>query len=701
MPSDLDPKNPADGSPARKADLRNALSVIKRELEHGGYVTVPGQSARERQVRDKLSDLFAAADFGEADTLVEVLKRRAGAKNGQFALVSGGTAINDAAGGIFVWDGSSSLPHDGGTVLQPTSVTGAGRWRRIFQETVNVRWFGAKGDDTADDTAAFQAALATGKNVFVPNGTYRVVSTLTIGANGKSQALIGENSERTLIRYVGSGVAIQAIYHRCRLETFALWGCASNYSVTHGAVGLVLGTGPLSGDKIYARGLNVRYFRKAGIVLNGLQNAAIVDTNASFNGCNWLVTNATRNISLFNCNSSDWPNSTATTAGRPSWIPQDIWDRAPNVRGFYFGMPSWIEPEVPLNTWAPGTNYVEKIPSNVFFFGSINERFDRHDAIFEVREFNGLLVMHAVELTRTAPNGSLLLLKEFENGTSNAPNALRQVALYNPQFNQSTPTSSEKFWIVTNEGSHPVRVSGYETSFSVRGPAIYLDNPTAHLLEAEPVFDGTIKGWVAQTGNDDVGWSNNRLRYTAKSTAGSARCAPHFNLRFGYKSLSGRLMKLTVVPTLIANEVNGSGDSYRLQMELPASPWVTDVLTLKPNDVNTEKTVIFPLASNMTGAIRITCANGISLVTGTAVGNGGGNNTVKLAANATGNYVGRRIRLTSGQGSGQFATITAFDPATQIATTDTVWASPGPGAGTNYVIEPVIELARVHLALVG
>lgn len=43
-----------------------------------------------------------------------------------------------------------------------------------FADVINVKDFGAIGDGVADDTAAFEAASATGKAVFVPCGTYYV-----------------------------------------------------------------------------------------------------------------------------------------------------------------------------------------------------------------------------------------------------------------------------------------------------------------------------------------------------------------------------------------------------------------------------------------------------------------------------------------------------------------------------------------------
>jgi len=39
---------------------------------------------------------------------------------------------------------------------------------------INVKDFGAKGDGVTDDTIAFQNALNTGKDVFIPQGTFMV-----------------------------------------------------------------------------------------------------------------------------------------------------------------------------------------------------------------------------------------------------------------------------------------------------------------------------------------------------------------------------------------------------------------------------------------------------------------------------------------------------------------------------------------------
>lgn len=73
---------------------------------------------------------------------------------------------------------------------------------------VNVKDFGAIGTaagavaNQAADTAAFAAALATGRNVWVPTGTYYTSATLNIGAG---QCLCGEGRAHTFIYYSGTG----------------------------------------------------------------------------------------------------------------------------------------------------------------------------------------------------------------------------------------------------------------------------------------------------------------------------------------------------------------------------------------------------------------------------------------------------------------------------------------------------------------
>lgn len=79
-----------------------------------------------------------------------------------------------------------------------------------LRDFVSVKDFGAIGTanpaNEITDTAAFLAALASGRNVFVPEGTYYVSQTLVIAAR---QVLKGAGRGLTTIRYSGGGTGIR------------------------------------------------------------------------------------------------------------------------------------------------------------------------------------------------------------------------------------------------------------------------------------------------------------------------------------------------------------------------------------------------------------------------------------------------------------------------------------------------------------
>jgi hypothetical protein len=61
--------------------------------------------------------------------------------------VLGYHAPGDGGGGQFYWEGSSREVENGGTVIVPASKPSAGRWKRLVDGPLSVRWFGAIGDD--------------------------------------------------------------------------------------------------------------------------------------------------------------------------------------------------------------------------------------------------------------------------------------------------------------------------------------------------------------------------------------------------------------------------------------------------------------------------------------------------------------------------------------------------------------------------
>lgn len=75
-----------------------------------------------------------------------------------------------------------------------------------LRDVVSVKDFGAVGDGVADDTAAIQAAINSGKAAFVPKGTYKISATLDL--NNGYKALIGDPS-MPIINKTTAGPAIR------------------------------------------------------------------------------------------------------------------------------------------------------------------------------------------------------------------------------------------------------------------------------------------------------------------------------------------------------------------------------------------------------------------------------------------------------------------------------------------------------------
>lgn len=115
---------------------------------------------------------------------------------GRVVYLSGRTSAGDGGQGFFVWssaDQSAAVtadPRQGLTVAPTIAPTGAsGAWLRQVSGSVDVRWFGAIGNGVADDTAAIQAAVNSGrKGVHLPAGDWSF-SQLTLSVGGQELTL--------------------------------------------------------------------------------------------------------------------------------------------------------------------------------------------------------------------------------------------------------------------------------------------------------------------------------------------------------------------------------------------------------------------------------------------------------------------------------------------------------------------------------
>lgn len=105
------------------------------------------------------------------------------------ALADGGTGASTAAGARTVFDVYSTSESDDSYATKTYLPNGTGAVTRTvvgkLQESVSVTDFGAVGDGVTDATDAFQAALDTGLNVFVPDGTYLITAGLTMDVSGQ------------------------------------------------------------------------------------------------------------------------------------------------------------------------------------------------------------------------------------------------------------------------------------------------------------------------------------------------------------------------------------------------------------------------------------------------------------------------------------------------------------------------------------
>lgn len=106
----------------------------------------------------------------------------------------------DGGGGLFRWDNASTATAIPGIIIG----TGTGRWIRLYDGAIDVRWCGAKNDDSTDNSSAFTAALATGKDLRIEGGgTYRFSTAQPV--TGAKRVTVGAD---TTLDWRGAGFGI-------------------------------------------------------------------------------------------------------------------------------------------------------------------------------------------------------------------------------------------------------------------------------------------------------------------------------------------------------------------------------------------------------------------------------------------------------------------------------------------------------------
>lgn len=139
------------------------------------------------------------------------------AVQGEIAQAAGYYAPLDGGGGRFRWNPASTAADDGGTVIRPSGVTGAGRFERDFPRgETRAAWWGVRPNTTDDQSAlltyAMQRTAELGSgNCRLDAGVYRIYASLYVPAQvnlhgqGKrvtilqQQPNIPQNEARSLI----------------------------------------------------------------------------------------------------------------------------------------------------------------------------------------------------------------------------------------------------------------------------------------------------------------------------------------------------------------------------------------------------------------------------------------------------------------------------------------------------------------------
>lgn len=132
------------------------------------------------------------------------------------------TTPGDGGGGIWMWregDQSANVtadPESGLWAAPDSDDTGAsGAWQRQFSGAVDARWFGAKFDDSANDTDALTGWLnnvmtSASRHGTLPSGTARITAALpTINVNGVRLESLGNAGLHSVAPGVGTGTIIK------------------------------------------------------------------------------------------------------------------------------------------------------------------------------------------------------------------------------------------------------------------------------------------------------------------------------------------------------------------------------------------------------------------------------------------------------------------------------------------------------------
>lgn len=155
-------------------------------------------------------------------------------KVGDMAITLGYYEANDGGQGLYQIVDDDILVDDSGSIHD--LISGLKAKLVVENNTVNVKQFGAKGNDENDDTIAIQKTIDFGENknlkIIIPNGTYRI-NYLKL----KSNVLIdGLNKYTTILKHIGNGNCIELYdddVYKLHINNFSVQGNENSLDLIH------------------------------------------------------------------------------------------------------------------------------------------------------------------------------------------------------------------------------------------------------------------------------------------------------------------------------------------------------------------------------------------------------------------------------------------------------------------------------------
>ena len=134
---------------------------------------------------------------------IDDLRLKIGSEKEPVAQTSGYYAAGDGGGNRFYWDGTSSALDNGGTIIKPTFVSGAGRWLAVDSYNATVKQFGARANTLFNDSSVFSTAFNSGvKRIYIESGDYKLSSTINVTS---SVEIVGKQNASLIVDWTSLG----------------------------------------------------------------------------------------------------------------------------------------------------------------------------------------------------------------------------------------------------------------------------------------------------------------------------------------------------------------------------------------------------------------------------------------------------------------------------------------------------------------